>query len=118
MFDRAPHSGWTRGNVALLGDAAHPMFQYLAQGACQAMEDAVVLARAVGATSDTAAAFAAYEAARFPRASTVQTRSRMFGEVLHATGTMAGFRNYMLGKRFDDDYSDVDWLYGYSVLDL
>ena len=49
MYDREPLAGWTRGRIALLGDAAHPMLQYLAQGACQAIEDADALARALAA---------------------------------------------------------------------
>jgi len=116
MFDREPGSGWVRGNVALLGDAAHPMFQYLAQGACQAMEDAVVLAQSVSSHPDIGAAFDSYVGTRHPRASAVQRRSRMFGELLHVNGTMAAFRDHMLRRRPDTDYGDVDWLYGHSVL--
>ena len=52
LHDRPPVSSWTKGNVTLLGDAAHPMLQYLAQGACMAIEDAVVLAAKVGAHGD------------------------------------------------------------------
>ena len=49
MYDREPLADWTRGRITLLGDAAHPMLQYLAQGACQAIEDAAALARALAA---------------------------------------------------------------------
>src|SRR5215813_3011154 len=66
LHDRPPVSGWTRGNVTLLGDAAHPMLQYLAQGACMAIEDAVVLGAKVGAgTTDFNSAFVAYQRERF-----------------------------------------------------
>ncbi len=116
MFDRPPHAGWSQGNVTLVGDAAHPMFQYLAQGACQAMEDAVVLAKALAKNSDARKAFVDYEQERFPRASMVQIRARLFGEFLHIGGTMAAMRNYLLEKRQDEDFSDVDWLYAYSAI--
>jgi 2-polyprenyl-6-methoxyphenol hydroxylase-like FAD-dependent oxidoreductase len=116
MFDRPPTAGWSRGNVTLLGDAAHPMFQYLAQGACQAMEDAVVLAQSLSSHADVHDAFRAYEATRYPRASMVQTRARMFGELIHAGGPIAALRNRFLGYRSDLDYSDADWLYDHAVL--
>lgn len=115
MFDREPRAGWSRGNVALLGDAAHPMFQYLAQGACQAMEDAVVLAQSIANHANTSDALAAYEATRYPRASMVQTRARMFGDLLHADGAMAAVRNHLLPQRSDLDYDVVDWLYDHAV---
>lgn len=117
MFDRPPKAGWSQGNITLVGDAAHPMFQYLAQGACQAMEDATVLARSIAKAPDIKTAFASYEAERYPRASMVQTRARLFGEFLHVGGTMAGMRNYLLRKRSDEDYEDVDWLYAYSAIE-
>jgi 2-polyprenyl-6-methoxyphenol hydroxylase-like FAD-dependent oxidoreductase len=116
MFDRPPTAGWSRGNVTLLGDAAHPMFQYLAQGACQAMEDAVVLAQSLSSHADVHEALRSYEAMRYPRASMVQTRARMFGELIHAGGAMAALRNRFLGYRSDLDYSDADWLYDHAVL--
>jgi salicylate hydroxylase len=111
MFDREPRSGWSKGRIALLGDAAHPMFQYLAQGACQALEDSQVLADCLEGSVDVADALQAYEAQRFGRASTVQTRARLFGEVLHAGGTLASMRNYLLRRRDDTDFEPVEWLY-------
>ena len=54
MYDREPISDWVKGRIALLGDAAHPMFQYIAQGACQAIEDGYTFAREVTTTSDPA----------------------------------------------------------------
>ncbi|HZW54001.1 MAG TPA: FAD-dependent monooxygenase, partial [Candidatus Elarobacter sp.] len=65
MYDREPIVNWSRGRLVLLGDAAHPMLQYLAQGACQALEDAVVLADALAAHDDPATAFRAYRDARY-----------------------------------------------------
>jgi salicylate hydroxylase len=80
------------------------------------MEDAVALARSVDSNPDIGAAFGSYVDTRYPRASQVQTRSRMFGELLHVNGTMAAFRDHMLRGRSDLDYRDIDWLYGHSVL--
>ena len=68
LCDREPVKNWTQGRVTLLGDAAHPMLQYLAQGACMATEDAVTLAEKVAATpDDLPAAFAAYQNERYLR---------------------------------------------------
>ena len=68
LCDREPVKNWSRGRVTLLGDAAHPMLQYLAQGACMATEDAVVLAEKVeAAPGDLPAAFQAYEQERYLR---------------------------------------------------
>lgn len=111
MFDREPTAGWVDGRIALLGDAAHPMFQYLAQGACQALEDAQMLGRSVGDPQGIEHGLKQYEEQRFARASTVQTRARMFGEVLHAGGSMAAMRDYLLRRRSELDYEPVDWLY-------
>jgi len=72
-------SAWGTGRVTLLGDAAHPMTPNLGQGACQAIEDAVVLARAMTGTADVAAAFRGYEAARMPRTRAIVTSSRQMG---------------------------------------
>jgi 2-polyprenyl-6-methoxyphenol hydroxylase-like FAD-dependent oxidoreductase len=68
LVDRAPLAAWSRGPATLLGDAAHPMLPNLGQGACTALEDAVVLARCLAAApGDAGAAVAAYEAERRPR---------------------------------------------------
>ena len=77
IHDRDPLSRWTAGRVTLLGDAAHPMMPTLAQGASMAMEDGFALARHLAAASgDLAAALAAYDAERVPRASQVQLQAR------------------------------------------
>src|SRR5262249_55874907 len=75
LYDRDPMPRWSEGRVTLLGDAAHPTTPNLGQGACQALEDAVVLARCLRENTDVAAAFRAYEARRRPRAraSTLQS---------------------------------------------
>jgi 2-polyprenyl-6-methoxyphenol hydroxylase-like FAD-dependent oxidoreductase len=115
MFDRPPMEGWTQDHVTLLGDAAHPMLQYLAQGACQALEDAVVLADSVHAHGgDVAPAFSAYAAQRAPRTGRVQTSARLFGDVLHIDGVGASMRSALLRQRAHDDFRDTDWIYGYQ----
>lgn len=118
MLDRSPATGWSRDHITLLGDAAHPMLQYLAQGACQAIEDSVVLADSVSAhPGDIAAAFRAYEAVRAPRTARVQTTARRWGDVLHIDGVGAAMRAELLGQRLHDDFDVVDWLYGHDPSD-
>ena len=112
MQDRDPTSGWTQGNVTLLGDAAHPTLQYLAQGACMAMEDAVVLAQELsrdGAPSE--AVFRRYEAQRYLRAARITLTSRFFGHVCHADGGARDLRNALCAGRAAGQTSEVDWLY-------
>ncbi|MCC3245251.1 FAD-dependent monooxygenase [Methylocystis sp. WRRC1] len=94
LFARPPLKSWSRGAVTLLGDAAHPMMPFLAQGAAQAIEDADALGRAFtqfGATAETA--FAAYERARIARASQVVRASRRQGEYFHMGGPAAFARD-------------------------
>ena len=94
LCDREPVANWSRGRVTLLGDAAHPMLQYLAQGAAMAMEDAYVLANeAAVANGDFAAAFTRYQQQRYKRTGRVQLTARFFGEIYHAGGATADVRN-------------------------
>ena len=114
MVDRKPLARWTRNRIALMGDAAHPMYQYIAQGACQAIEDALALAIHVAAQpDDLAAALAAYEAARRLRTARIQLTARAMGAFFHLDGVAAEARNAMLAERAADDYAMLDWLYGY-----
>jgi salicylate hydroxylase len=77
LFDREPLTAWTRGRATLLGDAAHPMTPFLAQGAVMAIEDGMVLARALEAAADWAEGLARYEAARRERGSFVMRESHV-----------------------------------------
>lgn len=113
MYDREPIARWSRGRLALLGDAAHPMLQYMAQGACQALEDGVVLAAALAEHDDPADAFLAYRDRRYLRTARVQYSARLFGEIWHAGDVGATLRDTMLAPRPDDDFSHTDWLYGW-----
>jgi 2-polyprenyl-6-methoxyphenol hydroxylase-like FAD-dependent oxidoreductase len=114
LCDREPVKDWSKGRVTLLGDAAHPMLQYLAQGACMASEDAVALAEAVAASPhDIPGAFKAYDRQRYLRTGRVQLMARVYGEFYHAAGVTAELRNLMLGGRTpEQSYDSMAWLYG------
>jgi salicylate hydroxylase len=116
LCDREPIKEWAKGRVVLLGDAAHPMLQYLAQGAAMATEDAVCLADKVAASpDDLPAAFAAYVQDRYLRTARVQIMARVYGDFYHARGPVAELRNQMLGARTpEESYDGVAWLYGGS----
>lgn len=116
LQDRDPQPGWTQGRVTLLGDAAHPTLQYLAQGACMALEDAVLLAREAQDVPSIHDAFAAYERKRYLHTARVQLTSRFFCGVCHAGGGARDLRNGLLRNRSHRQYGEVDWLYrGLSV---
>jgi salicylate hydroxylase len=113
LFDRPPIPSWSRGRVALLGDAAHPMLPYLAQGAAQAIEDAKVLADSfAGAPTDPCRALANYCAARMARASRVQSASRAQGQIYHMAGFKAFARDMVLRASGSSRLlSRQDWIY-------
>jgi len=115
MFDRLPVTNWTRDRVTLLGDAAHPMLQYLAQGAAQALEDTAVLAALLTeGPDDLTTVFRTYEAERAPRTARVQTLAREWGDYWHVhPGPRKASRDAMLQARSATDYGDADWFYGY-----
>jgi 3-hydroxybenzoate 6-monooxygenase len=114
LCDREPIKDWTHGRVTLLGDAAHPMLQYLAQGACMATEDAIVLADKVAASpADLPAAFAAYQQERYLRTARVQIMARVYGDFYHARGVTAELRDLALsGRTPQQSYDGIAWLYG------
>ncbi len=113
LCDRDPIKHWSRGPVTLLGDAAHPMLQYLAQGACMAIEDAVCLAgKVTGHGRDIAGAFQAYQQDRYLRTGRVQLTARFYGDVYHAAGVTAELRDMTLGNRAPAQaYQGMAWLY-------
>ena len=115
LCDREPIRNWTKGRVTLLGDAAHPMLQYLAQGACMAIEDAVILAKHLKALPDNAdpnPAFLAYQQERYLRTTRVQITARFYGELYHATDASADFRRQLLANRTpEQSYNGMAWLY-------
>ena len=98
LWGRPALRSWTRGAVTLLGDAAHPMLPFLAQGAAQAIEDAEALGSAFAAGAPPTAAFAAYERARIVRATKVQTASRRQGRFSHAAFPLAQARDFVMAR--------------------
>ncbi|MGP4019590.1 FAD-dependent monooxygenase [Saccharopolyspora sp. 5N708] len=112
MHDREPTDNWISGRLLLLGDAAHPVLQYLAQGACQALEDAATLAsEATKHSDDWPAALRATQQARILRTARVQRNARTWGEVWHIDGVGRLLRNELLTNRDPSDYTHIDWLY-------
>ncbi len=115
--DREPIGEWSFGRVTLLGDAAHPMMQYLAQGACMAMEDAVTLGEALGERpGDLAGAFQLYQRSRVARTARVVLLTREMGRIYHAKGVERLVRNDLWRGRTPERYYDsLEWLYGWRV---
>jgi salicylate hydroxylase len=112
LRDLEPFRPWRRGPAVLIGDAAHAMYQYMAQGACQALEDAVTLAKCLADhPHDPPTAFSDFEQRRVLRTSRVQLTARNFGEVIHYGGLAAEVRDAILRARNPRDYSHVEWLY-------
>jgi len=131
MFDREPVMTWVKGRIALLGDAAHPPLQYLAQGAIMAIEDGWVLAEHAGRQTarrtghspgtdspgiDWDAALAAYEAVRPEHCRRVVETARDWGGLWHLDGEKREQRNAILRARDTYDYSFVDWIFGPTAL--
>jgi len=116
LYDRAPLARWGKGAVTLLGDAAHPMLPYLAQGAAMAIEDAAVLAQRLADTrSDPATAMRRYERQRRARTARAQRAARRNGIIYQLGGPGAFLRTLALsaigGERLLARY---DWLYGWT----
>lgn len=114
LCDREPVETWTDGQVALLGDAAHPMLQYFAQGACMALEDAVCLSHMLEHYDAVEEALRAYQDARVPRAARVQLSSRLIGEyIYHPAGARARVRDSILKSWSQEEmYHRLNWIYG------
>lgn len=99
LADLDPLPRWGTGRVTLLGDAAHAMVPFLAQGAAQAIEDAVVLGLCLTGIEDVPAALQRYEALRRPRTTRVQTAARGMDRVYHLPGPLAAARNLVIRAR-------------------
>jgi salicylate hydroxylase len=117
LYDRAPIARWSVGAVTLLGDAAHPMLPYLAQGAAMAIEDAAVLAQRLADTpDDPAGAMRLYEQQRRRRTARTQRAARRNGAVYHMGGAATFLRTLALAamgrQRLLTSY---DWLYGWKA---
>ena len=110
---REPVDSWTQGPVTLLGDSAHFMLQYLAQGAAMALEDAVCLAACADQQEGNfEKAFVEYQKTRLVRASRVQVSARLMGMVFHASGVERLIRNDIYQGRSPERYYDaLEWLF-------
>jgi len=120
LHDRQPLPKWSRGAVTLLGDSAHPMVPFMAQGACQAIEDAAVLDRAINETADVKNALALYESARRPRTANIQGRSFANATIFHfADGPEQKDRDATYAKVSalgDGALANFDWLYDFDAM--
>ena len=115
--DREPIAQWTFGRATLLGDAAHPTLQYLAQGACMAMEDGVTLGEALRVHgNDFAKAFEHYQRSRVARTARVVLSAREMGRIFHAQGVERLVRNELWKGRTPERFYDaMEWLYGWRA---
>jgi salicylate hydroxylase len=117
LFDRAPITAeqMAQGRVALLGDAAHPMLPYLAQGAAMALEDAWVLAQSLSSIADAPQALQRYAQLRADRNARVVRTAQRNGRIFHLSGAMALARNAVLSIK-GTQVVGMPWLYGHSVV--
>ena len=115
--DRDPVERWGEACATLAGDAAHPMLQYLAQGACIALEDAVTLREALRACAgNIAPAFRLYESKRVVRGARLIISAREMGRIYHAKGIERHVRNSLWAGRTPERFYDaLEWLYGWTV---
>lgn len=115
LCDREPVARWSSGRATLLGDAAHPMLQYLAQGASMALEDAVVLARSILANgSDIPTAFAQYERERYLRTGRCQIMARVYGAFYHAEAVGRELAtNFLQARSVEESFASLAWLYDF-----
>lgn len=115
--DREPIGKWVFGRVTILGDAAHPTTQYMAQGACMAMEDAVTLGEALRVKqNDWPKALALYESSRVARTARIVLSGREMGRLYHAEGVERLVRNSLWAHRTQERFYDaIEWLYGWNV---
>lgn len=115
--DREPIGEWSFGRATLLGDAAHPTTQYMAQGACMALEDAVTLGEALRLEgNDFEKAFDLYQRARVSRTARIVLSGREMGRLYHAKGVERLVRNDLWRGRSPERFYDaMEWLYGWNV---
>jgi salicylate hydroxylase len=115
LFDLDPMPIWGAGAVTLLGDAAHAMPPFLAQGAAQAIEDAVVLADLLKSTAEIAPALRRYEALRIPRTARVQKAARGMDRIYHLSGPARLARDLVMRTRPGDAVLErYRWIYGWT----
>jgi len=113
LHDRPPMKQWSKGRIILLGDAAHPMLPFLAQGAAMAIEDGAVLADCISSYKDKEKSLKYFEQIRKPRTSFVQLAARRNAKILHLSGLAAFFRNIIMGYAGNKIFNK---LYRYDAL--
>ncbi|MBK7614087.1 MAG: 3-hydroxybenzoate 6-monooxygenase [Burkholderiales bacterium] len=115
--DREPIANWVYGRATILGDAAHPTTQYMAQGACMALEDAVTLGEALRVhDNDWDQALALYQTSRVARTARIVLSGREMGRLYHAAGVERLVRNSLWKDRPQARFYDaMEWLYGWNV---
>ncbi len=115
--DREPIATWVFGRATILGDAAHPTTQYMAQGACMALEDAVTLGEALRVNdNDWTKALALYQRSRVARTARIVLSGREMGRLYHAKGVERLVRNDLWKGRTPERFYDaMEWLYGWNV---
>jgi len=115
--DRDPIGQWSFGLATLLGDAAHPTTQYMAQGACMAIEDAVTLGEALRVSDNNfTKAFDLYQRSRIARTARIVLSSREMGRIYHAKGVERLVRNDLWKGRTPERFYDaMEWLYSWKV---
>jgi salicylate hydroxylase len=112
LFDCKPVASWVAGRVALMGDAAHPMLPFLAQGAAQAIEDASVLGEVLTRTQNIETSLRSYQEARCLRAARVQRESRRQATIYHLAGPAGLLRDLALRALGPQKMlARYDWLY-------
>lgn len=115
LHDRPPMKQWSKGRIILLGDAAHPMLPFLAQGAAMAIEDGAVLADCISSYEDNEKSLKYFEQIRKPRTSFVQLAARRNAKILHLSGLAAFFRNIVMGYAGNKIFNK---LYSYDALSI
>jgi len=115
--DREPIGTWVFGRATILGDAAHPTTQYMAQGACMALEDAVTLGEALRVNkNDWDKALDLYQRSRVARTGRIVLSGREMGRLYHAAGVERQIRNALWKGRSQERFYDaMEWLYGWNV---
>lgn len=112
LYDIDPLPRWSSGRVTLLGDAAHAMLPFLAQGAAQAIEDAAALARAITSHRDAPSALKAYESERMARTARIQREARRNGIIYHLSGPPRFARDLVLRRQGPALLERYGWIYG------
>ena len=120
LFDRKPNPHWVDGRAALMGDAAHPMLPFMAQGAAMAIEDAWALAACVSAQTPMTDALPAYQNLRYARASKMQAASRANAKTFHQRTGIGRLKTYgpmWLAGRIAPGIglAQQDWVYNYDI---